>query len=174
MMGSGKSTIAPLLAAHWQAPWVDLDARVERLFGETIPVMFNRGEHYFRRCESLALRSLLAEPGVRARTVVVATGGGVVVDPKNCQQMRAAGAVVYLDVPGDCLVARLMRSDDLGTRPLLSGTLSDVKTRVQQLLGDRESAYRRATHTIDANVDPGVCVARIVAAVSGDVPCGIT
>ena len=83
MMGSGKSTIAPLLAAHWQVAWIDLDARVQRLFGSTIPAMFARGERYFRECESQALRSLMAEPGVRARTVVVATGGGVVVDPKK-------------------------------------------------------------------------------------------
>ncbi|MGB1274747.1 MAG: shikimate kinase [Nannocystaceae bacterium] len=174
MMGSGKSTIAPLLAAHWQVAWIDLDARVQRLFGSTIPAMFARGERYFRECESQALRSLMAEPGVRARTVVVATGGGVVVDPKNRQQMHAAGAVVYLDVPGDCLAARLMRPDDLGNRPLLGGTLSDVKTRVQQLLEDREPAYRRATYSIDANAEPGVCVARIVAAISGDVPRGRT
>ncbi len=166
MMGSGKSTIAPLLAARWQAPWVDLDARVERMFGITIPEMFAIGESWFRSRETAALASLVREPGVSARTVVVATGGGVVVAPRNRELMRSVGHVVHLDVPVERLAARLMRSDDLGNRPLLSGTLAEVKGRLQQLLADRCLAYGSATLTVDADTSLEVCVERVAGAIA--------
>ena len=91
MMGAGKSTIAPLLAAAWGVPWIDLDVRVARIFGASVAALFARGEAQFRRCEHLSLRLLLAEPGLRARTVVIATGGGVVLEPASRALMQAAG-----------------------------------------------------------------------------------
>ncbi len=163
MMGSGKSTVAPLLAARWQCCWLDLDTRVERLFAASIPELFTRGEAYFRSCEAAALHSFVCEPGVSARTVVVATGGGIVLDPQNRRQMSKAGCVVFLEVPAGRLVARLMRSDDLGNRPLLSGTLAEVEDRVSQLLADRRFAYGQAALTVDADTTPEVCAERIAA-----------
>ena len=107
-----------LLAERLGATFVDLDTRIERLFGTSIAELFEQGEARFRRCERDALRSLLAEPGVGDRAIVVATGGGTVVDPRNMADMRAHGRTVHLEVPVATLAARLGRGHDT-TRPLL-------------------------------------------------------
>ena len=164
MMGAGKSTLAPLLAARWRADWVDLDVRVERVFGASIAQLFARGEGVFRRLEGVALRSLLREPGVRGRTLVVATGGGVVIDPENRGAMASAGVVVYLHVPAEALARRLVRSGALGNRPLLGGTLTAVQDRMTELLARRSSLYAAAQVTVDASGTPDECVTRLVRA----------
>ncbi len=164
MMGAGKSTLAPRLAARWRADWVDLDVRVERVFGASIPQLFTRGESAFRRLEKSALRSLLREPGVRGRTLVVATGGGLVIDPENRSEMAEAGVVVYLRVPAETLAERLVRSHALGNRPLLGGTLAGVKDRINDLLARRSALYASAAITVDADGTSDECLARLLSA----------
>ena len=73
MMGAGKSTIGGLLAARRACPLIDLDQRVERISGRTIPELFAEGEPEFRAQERAALRSLLGEPGFCGSASVVAT-----------------------------------------------------------------------------------------------------
>ncbi|MFY0538372.1 shikimate kinase [Nannocystis pusilla] len=51
MMGAGKSTVGPIVAALWGAPFIDLDRRIERIFGAAIPALFAGGESHFRRRE---------------------------------------------------------------------------------------------------------------------------
>ncbi len=162
MMGAGKSTLAPRLAARWRAEWVDLDVRVERVFGVSIPQLFGRGESAFRRLEKCALRSLLREPGVRGRTLVVATGGGLVIDPENRGEMAKAGVVVYLRVPAATLAERLVRSRALGNRPLLGDTLTGVKDRMNDLLTRRSALYATAAFTVDADGTSDECLARLL------------
>lgn len=163
MMGAGKSTVGPLLAAQWQAPFIDLDRRIERLFGAPIPALFARGEPHFRRCERLALRLLVAEPGFRGRTAVVAAGGGVVVDPDNRALMRDAGVVFFLDVPADELARRLSRSP-IAARPLLGPDLAAVTARVAELLAQRRSAYEEAFGVVDGSGAPQDVAHRVLAA----------
>jgi shikimate kinase len=153
MMGAGKSTVGPLLAQRWGAPFVDLDRRVERIFGAAIPTLFARGEAHFRRCERAALRLLVAEPGFIARTTVIAAGGGIVVDPDNRAVMRAAGVVLFLDVPAPELALRLSR-DPLPGRPLLGLDPAAVLARVRELLGQRRSAYEEAHGVVDGSGPP--------------------
>ena len=165
MMGAGKSTIAPLLAARWRATWIDHDARVERVFGETIPECFAISEAYFRVRESASLHALLREPGVRGHTLVIATGGGLVVDDANRRRTRERGVVVYLQVPAALLATRVMRSGALGNRPLLGDTLDAVQTRLSELLARRAAAYEAADVIIDASGPPPASAAAIDAAV---------
>lgn len=153
MMGAGKSTLGPLLARRWGAPFVDLDRRIERIFGAAIPALFARGEAHFRRCERAALRLLVAEPGFSGRTTVVAAGGGLVVDPDNRAVMRATGVVLFLDVPAPELARRLGR-DSLSGRPLLGPDADAVVARVTELLGQRRSAYEEAHGVVDGGGPP--------------------
>lgn len=166
MMGSGKSTLAPLLASAWSAPWIDLDRRIESIFGRTIADLFADGEPYFRRCEAAALRSLLAEPGVRARTLVVATGGGTIVDPKLRSLMTTAGTVVHLKVSIDALVDRLRRGG-VPERPLLAGDREDVRARLQALADARATAYASADVVVDGEADPQDVLCRLREALQG-------
>lgn len=153
MMGSGKSTVAPLLAAAWGVPWLDLDERIERLFGESVPTLVSRGEPTFRRCEREALRLLVEEPGFAGRTVVIATGGGVVLDPVNRERMRRVGVLVFLRVPVAELARRLLRGP-LASRPLLGDQAEGVAARLAELLERRKSAYEEATWVVDGDGAP--------------------
>lgn len=166
MMGAGKSTIAPLLAASWGCSWIDLDLRVARIFGASVAALFARGEAQFRRCEHQSLRLLLAEPGLCARTVVIATGGGVVLDPANRALMRSVGHVVLLDAPLDELARRLRAADQRAARPLLAGSDEDVRAQLAEKLTNRRSAYGEATMVVDAGGSPQDAVQRLIAAFS--------
>ncbi|HRI06889.1 MAG TPA: shikimate kinase [Nannocystaceae bacterium] len=166
MMGSGKSTLARLLGERWRAPVVDLDVRIARLFGRTIPELFDLGEPEFRRCEAAALASLLVEPGVRGRTVVIATGGGVVVDPTNRARMAAAGVVVHLAVDVDRLVERLT-GPSLGDRPLLAGDPAVLRARLEALAAQRALAYASADLVVDGSGAPQDVLGRLLSALGG-------
>lgn len=166
MMGSGKSTLAPLLAKRWGAPWIDLDTRIERIFGATIPALFRRGEAHFRRCEREALRLLIAEPGFCAQTTVVATGGGVVVDPANRAAMQRAGLVVFLDVSPAELARRLTQGGPLAARPLLAESAEAVEARLCDLLAQRRAAYEEAHGVVDGGGTPQDGVDRLLTALA--------
>ena len=77
-MGTGKSTIGPLVAAQANVPFVDLDATIEQATGSSIAAIFaSDGEHAFRSLEANTLRQLLSSTEPR----VIALGGGTLVDP---------------------------------------------------------------------------------------------
>jgi shikimate kinase len=160
MMGSGKTAVGPLLAERLGYAFLDLDREVEQRAGATVAVLFaERGEAAFRRAEAAAL----AEAAVRPR-MVVATGGGVLIDPKNLALAHAAGAVVYLRATPETLASRL--SGDTG-RPLLLDAEQRpldrpaLTLRLAELLAQREPAYRRADVTVDVEglTPPGIAEA---------------
>lgn len=106
-MGAGKTSVGQALARHLQWRFVDLDQRIELQAGVTISEIFTRsGEEAFRRLETAALRTLLAElrPGSPA---VVALGGGAPLREENSALLAACGApLVFLDAPFEVLRQR--------------------------------------------------------------------
>lgn len=91
-MGSGKSAVGRQLAARLGLAFVDSDAEIEALTGVDIPYIFEKeGEAGFRARERDVLDALTARPGV-----LVATGGGAVLDPDTRLRLRSRGCVVYL------------------------------------------------------------------------------
>lgn len=178
MMASGKSTVGRLLAHELGAHFVDLDVRVERMAGRSIPELIADSPIAFRRAESRALQSLLAEPGFSGRAVIVATGGGVVIDEANRRLMRETGAVVHLDVDVDALAQRL--AEDPGARPLLPAPdggegpgadwVAAVRARLGELLATRRGAYKDCDARVDGRGDPQDVVARVVSALASLVP----
>ncbi|MEM7157724.1 MAG: shikimate kinase [Myxococcota bacterium] len=169
MMGCGKTTVGRVLAHDHERTVVDLDERIERLFGRTVAELFGAGEASFREHEHQALRSLLAEPGFGGQGTVVTCGGGTVLDRRNRDAMDAVGTRVYLEVGVDELVRRLLPTveADPDARPLLKGEPARVRARLGDLLAARRSLYRAGSIVVDAEADPVSVAERIVAALDG-------
>ena len=101
--GTGKSTVARLLAERLGWDWADADAVLEARAGKTIRQMFAEdGELAFRDLEAAVLTELCGR-----RRCVVATGGGVVLREENRARLRTAGRCVWLTADADTLWRRL-------------------------------------------------------------------
>jgi shikimate kinase len=164
MMGAGKSTVGRELAHLLGAEFIELDARIELLFGAAIAELFEHGEDYFRACERTALRSLVDEPGFSAAAAVVATGGGIVTLPQNVVTMAEHGRLFYLAADIGTLCARLSTPEELRRRPLLTRGEEEgaaLGERLTQLLAAREAAYRGAGVVVDARGTPGEVATRL-------------
>lgn len=135
--GSGKSTLAPMLAQQMQMPAFDLDSLLEKRAGQKIGKIFASGEAQFRVLEDFEL-SLLA---AREPSGVVATGGGVILNPRLIETMRATGTVVFLDAPEELLVQRL-RADS--GRPSLTG--KGVVEEIHEVMAKRRPLYEKAAN----------------------------
>jgi len=138
-MGSGKSSVGRELARRFDAPFVDVDERIESAAGCRIRDLFAReGEPAFREWEKAALRDALSVKGC-----VVATGGGAFADEGNRELLRSYAPVVYLDAAVETLLGRL--SGDRG-RPLLRD--GDREEGIRELLSRRVPGYRTADVTV--------------------------
>lgn len=134
MMGTGKSTLAEIIAELMNYRSLDSDSIIETLAKRSINEIFaEMGESEFRNLETQVLKQI----AVQTRTVV-ATGGGIVVSQANWYYLRQ-GLTIWLDVPVPVLVDRL-RSDT--SRPLLQNV--DLERKLGQLLQQRRSLYGEA------------------------------
>lgn len=152
-MGTGKTSVGQALARLLNRDLVDMDALIQAREGKTVAAIFaERGESYFRQLET----ALVQELGT-GENLVIATGGGALVNPEN----RAAFAnaqVICLDASADEILARLNGAQD---RPLLQG---DKRARVQALLDARREAYSAiAMHINTDHRAPGEIAREILA-----------
>ncbi|MDP1607652.1 MAG: shikimate kinase [Rhodocyclaceae bacterium] len=139
MMGAGKTTVGRRLSRSIGWPFVDLDQHIESATGVSVATIFEiEGEAGFRQREVLALKQLAS-----AGKLIVATGGGVVLNPLNRARMSATGVVVYLCAPPGLLFERT-RHDK--TRPLLQ--VADPLARITCLVEKRDPLYREVADFI--------------------------
>lgn len=139
LMGAGKTTVGRMLAKRVKARFVDADHEIESRTGVPIPTIFEiEGEEGFRRRESQVISDLSQEPGL-----VLATGGGAVLDPKNRQCLHEHGVVIYLYAQPEVLFERTRM--DRG-RPLLQ--VEDRLTKLRELFAVRDPLYREVAHHI--------------------------
>ena len=121
--GSGKTTVARLLAQRLGWSWCDADSILEERLGRTIRDIFAKeGEEAFRVKEAQVLAELS-----QARNMVIATGGGVVLRPANRTCLRT-GFVIWLTAPPEILYARMLDDTTNIERrpPLAQGGLAEV------------------------------------------------
>lgn len=150
MMGSGKTTLGRRLAKESKREFIDLDREIERRTGVTVATIFEiEGEAGFRQRESLMLAEVVGEDNL-----VVATGGGTVLNPVNRARLLSSGCVVYLHATASLLYSRT-RNDK--SRPLLQ--VADPLAKIRQLVERRDPLYREvADVVIEAGRDPGASV----------------
>lgn len=139
--GSGKSVVGKRLAHRHGAAFIDLDERIERADGRSIPTIFEEdGEAAFRALERQAVADLgPADPDPAVRRIV-ATGGGAIVDPRNRWALYRGRFSVWLDGRPEVLAQRLRRSPNV--RPLVSGR--DPIGAIRDLASRRERFYAAA------------------------------
>jgi shikimate kinase len=148
LMGAGKTTVGRQCARQLQRDFVDTDDMVVLLAGMRVEDVFRtRGEPGFRDLEREAVADACASPA----PLVIACGGGTVLDPENRRKLRAAGVIVWLRAPVPVLAARV---GDGATRPLLAGDPSGALTRLEKL---REPVYDAAAHRVVDTEDADIC-----------------
>ena len=142
-MGAGKTAIGRELARQLDLEFLDADQEVERRTGVDIPLIFEKeGEAGFRRREREVIAELTRRDGV-----VLATGGGVVLDPANRDALKSRGCVIYLRASLDSQAARTAQNR---SRPLLH--TEDRATTLKQLFEMRRPLYEGlADVTVDTD-----------------------
>lgn len=139
-MGAGKSTIGRELADKLHLEFFDSDQEIERRTGADISWVFDlEGEEGFRKREAAVIDDLTQMQGI-----VLATGGGSVINDQVRNRLSARGIVVYLETTIDKQVARTQRDR---RRPLLQ-TSEDPRTVLERLAVERNPLYEEVSDVI--------------------------
>ncbi|MFQ5479927.1 MAG: shikimate kinase [Thermodesulfobacteriota bacterium] len=168
-MGTGKSTVAYRLARELGMTFVDLDSLIEDSAGKSIREIFSDlGEPAFRELESEAVRRVVS--GALGDSIVLATGGGTVVDRANRALLKEWGFIICLRASVASILERTSRAVPGCTaesRPLLGA--QDREAEIKRLLQERERAYNECELSIDTT-DYGVAevVGKIRAFIEGE------
>lgn len=140
-MGSGKSTVGPLLAEALNWRFVDQDEEVEAQEGISIPHIFDRaGEAYFREVENQVAGRMLRETGL-----VIGSGGGWAAVAGRLSALPDGTVSVWLRVSVEEALRRGLTGRE--SRPLLSG--ADPLDRARKLLEERAQFYRQCDLEVD-------------------------
>ncbi len=139
-MGTGKSSVGRLVADRLGRAFVDMDLLIEEAEGCSIAEIFAaKGEPYFRSLERDLCLELSARSGL-----VIATGGGALIDARNRELMDRSGMLFCLQCGPDEILRRLARAED---RPLLE--VEDRRKRIETLLAHRQAAYAQIPYQIE-------------------------
>lgn len=138
-MGAGKSSQAKKLAARLSFEAVDLDELIEKANKQSVSEIFNlKGEQYFRKVESEALRTISDY-----QNAVVATGGGTPCFFDNMQWMNENGITVYLKIHPGTAYHRIAQSK--AKRPLISHMNdADLIEYIMETMTERAPFYNQA------------------------------
>jgi shikimate kinase len=141
-MGTGKTAVGRLLAAKTGKTFVELDTEIAKAAGRSIPEIFRvDGESHFRALETAAVKKYAG-----LKNVIIACGGGIVLNDDNIVQLKQECVIVCLLANIPDILERL--SGDQSTRPLLD--VPDREKRVKELLELRRPLYERAA---DININ---------------------
>ncbi len=161
-MGSGKSTIGPILANTLGYEYIDVDKFIENKVKKRIVDIFSiEGEQAFRNLERLTLQEL-----IKFNHCVIALGGGTIANEDNFQLVSKNGILIYLKISPEEVIQRVKHRDD---RPMLKDangkqlSQPEMKQRIIELLERREPFYTRADVTIACdNMRIGVTIDEII------------
>jgi 3-dehydroquinate synthase len=132
LMGAGKTTVGRILAKKLGKRFIDSDHEIEARTGASIPWIFEiEGEESFRRREAEVIRELTS-----LQNIVLATGGGAILNPESRQYLKMRGTVIYLRASVNSI---LLRTSHDKNRPLLQ--TADPRKRIEELSRQREPLY---------------------------------
>ena len=158
-MGTGKSTIARLLAAALGREFIDTDVLIIARHGEIADIFLQQGEATFREIEKELATELASRDGL-----VVASGGGMLLDPEVADIIGGEARVFCLTAESDTILARVVGDKSGTVRPLLAGP--DPGGRVTDLLAQRAIRYRAFEQVPTDDRTPDDVVADIIARLS--------
>jgi XRE family transcriptional regulator, aerobic/anaerobic benzoate catabolism transcriptional regulator len=145
LRGAGKSTIGPRVAAALDAAFIELDERIEATAGMPLQQIFEiYGDGYFRRLEREVLAAVL---GAEDGGVVIATGGGIVMDPESWRLLKRTTRTVWLKAKPEEHFRRVAAQGD--TRPMRNRP--EAMDELRALLASRAPLYAEADDTIDTS-----------------------
>ncbi len=161
-MGSGKSTIGPILANTLGFTYIDVDQYIEQKTNKRVEEIFrSEGEQAFRTLERKALQEL-----TELHNCIISLGGGAIANEENCRLVLQKAVLVYLKLSPEEIMQRVQYRND---RPMLKdehgNKLSppELKKRVLDLMSRREQFYARAHVVVTAdNMRVGATVDEIV------------
>ncbi len=152
-MGSGKTTVGRMVSSLLRFEFLDTDHLIERRAGMRIADLFQQqGEAAFRKLEQEVVAELAAR-----QAVVIATGGGVVVNPDNLASLKQHSLVVCLWASPETVWNRVRHSSH---RPLLKDP--NPLARIRQLLIERRPFYQQADVLVQTELRAWRDVARFV------------
>jgi shikimate kinase len=135
-MGTGKTAVGRSLAARLGKEFIEMDALIEAKAGKSIPEIFRRqGETGFRELEIEVTREITGK-----KNVVIACGGGIVLNTINIDRLRQECVIVGLEASPAVILKRTSGNKD--ERPLLA--VADRRRQIEELLRFRQPFYERA------------------------------
>lgn len=131
-MGSGKSSVGREIARRWKFSFLDTDTTIRHKYAKSVADIFALfGEPVFRDEENKALQELQ-----NSSNAVIATGGGIVLQPRNHPLLRSLGVVVWLTASEEVIWQRVSRNQN---RPLLE--TKDPRATITNLMSERYPLY---------------------------------
>jgi shikimate kinase/3-dehydroquinate synthase len=147
LMGSGKTTIGRALAKKLNKRFIDSDHEIEARTGVSIPVIFEvEGEASFRQREAEVISDLTAQDGI-----VLATGGGAILDENSRRFLHERGTVIYLRAGINSILQRTRHDKN---RPLLR--TADPRKKLEELEAQREPLYQQVAHIVIETGRPNI------------------
>jgi 3-dehydroquinate synthase len=142
-MGTGKTSIGREISRKLGYRFIDTDALIEEREGSAIPVIFKeKGEDYFRSLEQEVIEVVSKEDNV-----VIATGGGVIKNRRNVENLRRMGIIIWLKASPEIILKRVMTEG--GKRPLLE--VEEPLKEINKLLKERIGLYEQGDTSIDTD-----------------------
>lgn len=161
-MGVGKTEVGKALAEKLDKKFIELDALIEQKAGKSIPEIFKQdGEITFRELEIEVAKEVAGR-----KNIVIACGGGVVLNKINIDRLRKESLIVYLIASPKIILKRT--SNDAEERPLLK--VVNPTLTIQELLAFRKPFYERAADIkVDTSkLDVDTVVEQIIAKIKED------
>lgn len=141
-MGTGKSAVGKTAASKLGFDFIDIDNEIEKRTNMTIPYIFESfGEEHFREIEYETVKEISLKT-----KMVISTGGGVVINPENINNLRTKGFIVLLKARPDIIFRNVSKDK---SRPLLK--CENPMAKICELLEKRKENYKNNDFEIDVS-----------------------